>query len=304
MSSDAAASPRVGAVKYCTQCGHELGASRTCGRCGTIAAVEPPPAPALPTAGPRYPLYADEATEAVTTMTAVRSALPAVPVLPPRRRPTRLTWLTRLQAGAVWGAAGLVLVLVLAVAGWLLLADGSDRGSGTPTASAGSAGTAGEAVALAAYATAEASATSPDGVDLAGAPISFAAANVLDGDPSTAWRMPGDGTGAELTFSFAEPVTLSEVGLVNGYAKSDGPSGRRVDWYAANRRVLAVEWLFDDGSALTQQLTETRSLQTMSLDDVRTATVRLRLLAVSAPGRPVSRDATPISEVSLAGTTR
>lgn len=277
-------------MKYCTQCGHELGAGRTCAHCGHVAVVEPPPAPALPTSGPRYPLYADDAAEAATTMTAVRPVRPIVPVVVPRRR------LTGRDAALVWGVAGLVLTLLVGLGAWLLLRDGDRE---PPSASAGGAADAGS---LASYATATAPTTSPDGVDVAGEPVSFAAANLLDDDASTAWRMPGDGSGTELTLDFGREVVLTEVGLVNGYAKTDGSGAERVDWYAANRRVLAVEWLFDDGTAVPQELTETRSMQSVTVPQVSTSTVRLRIVEVSSPGEPVARDATPISDVSLIGT--
>src|SRR3954451_2753528 len=42
----------------------------------------------------------------------------------------------------------------------------------------------------------EAPSTSPDGVDGAGRRTTYVAANMLDADPTTAWRMDGDGTGA------------------------------------------------------------------------------------------------------------
>ena len=125
---------------------------------------------------------------------------------------------------------------------------------------------------------------------------------MLDGDTTTAWEMPGSGTGKELTFELPRSTHLSEVGLINGYAKTGEQGGRKVDWYAGNRRVVAVEWLFDDGSSVRQDLGRTRHMQTTHVD-VTTTTVRLRLVKVSAPGKgPAARDMTAVSEVRLAGT--
>jgi hypothetical protein len=115
--------------------------------------------------------------------------------------------------------------------------------------------------------------------------------------------MPGDGTGKVLTITLARATHLTQVGLINGYAKIGEQGGKKVDWYAGNRRVLKVEWLFDDGSVVSQDLSQTRKLQTTDVD-VTTKTVRLRLVEVSGPGKgKAARDMTAVSEVGLSGTT-
>lgn len=284
-------------MKFCTQCGHELGASRTCGRCGVVAAVEPPPAPTPPPAPPRYPLFADEVDQQSPTTTAIRQ-LPAVPVRPGRSpRPGRR--LTGRDAAAVWVAAGLCAVLLLGLGGWLLLGTGDD--DGVPAAASQSPQRATASRELAGGASATAPSSTKPSTDTAGRTTTYEASNMLDGDPTTAWRMAGDGTGTALTFTFEEPVVLTEVGLVNGYAKTGREGEREIDWYAANRRVLAVEWSFDDGTTVTQQLDETTDLQTVAVPEVTTTEVRLRLVEVSAPGDADPRDTTPVSEVSLLG---
>ena len=301
-------------MKFCMQCGHELGASRTCASCGTIAPVEPLPAPQLPPAGIRYPLFADEVDSvSVTTSGHVLTApveeplapppteatalrLPAVAVVPPRRA----------VSPAVWLVLGLFVVGVLVLGAWLLLHAGSsssDRHGSQASAGGSSGGAAADPAPDGAAATATASApvTRPPGVDTAGNKTSYDASNMLDGDTTTAWEMPGDGTGKELTFKLARPTHLSQVGLVNGYAKTGDQGGKKVDWYAGNRRVVAVEWLFDDGSSVQQDLRQARKMQTTDVD-VTTATVRLRLVTVSAPGKgPAARDMTAVSEVRLDG---
>jgi hypothetical protein len=293
-------------MKFCMQCGHELGASRTCSSCGTTAPVEPLPAPQLPPAGIRYPLFADEVDDvSVSTSGHILTApvedppptvatqvrLPSVPVVPPRRRATP----------AVWLALAVLVVAALVLGAWLLLHGGSSSGSHQPRSSS-SVGASGGGTDVSTTATASAPVTRAPGQDTAGNPTSYDASNMLDGDPTTAWEMPGDGTGKELTFTLAKRTHLTEVGLVNGYAKTASEGGTKVDWYASNRRVLRVEWIFDDGTTKTQDLRETPKAQTLGVD-VRTKTVRLRLLQVSAPGTgPAARDMTPISEVRLTGT--
>ena len=157
----------------------------------------------------------------------------------------------------------------------------------------------GEAQDVARFATPSAPVTAKPNLDTQGNLVRYAATNMVDGVAQTCWRMPGDGTGVELTFTLAGPTELTEVGLINGYAKRAG----KFDWYAGNRRILSVEWVFDDGTVVPQSLSESRNLQTLEIDPVTTSTVVLRLVSVSAPGQgPSARNFTPISEVSLYGT--
>jgi hypothetical protein len=124
----------------------------------------------------------------------------------------------------------------------------------------------------------------------------------VDGALDTCWRMAGDATGTVLTFELDQPTTLSRVGLVNGYAKTAFSGGRRFDWYAGNRRVVSVDWIFDDGSSVSQSFSGSRAMQTEPIDPVTTATVRLEITAVSPPGHGrAARDDTAISEVTLVG---
>jgi len=156
---------------------------------------------------------------------------------------------------------------------------------------------------VAADATAEAPQTAPPNQDTAGNPVTYVAANMLDGDPETSWRMPGDGTGIELRFTLASPTTLTRAGLINGYAKVAVEGGRKLDWYAGNRRVLAATWVFDDGTTVDQPLSETKAMQTIDFAPVTTSTVTLRLASVSPPGTgPSARNYTAVSEVTMIGT--
>ncbi|WP_228942143.1 discoidin domain-containing protein [Nocardioides sp. Leaf374] len=162
----------------------------------------------------------------------------------------------------------------------------------------------GDPVEVAAAASITVPATAPSSVDVAdGSTTSYDDTRLVDGDPTTCWRTSGDAGGSEIVLDLAEPVALSRVGLVNGYAKTaTDPRGTTYDWYSLNRRVLAVEWVLDDGTTLRQDLGESRELQTLDAGGAVTSSVRLRIVAVSAPGDgPDAKDYTALSEVSLLG---
>jgi hypothetical protein len=322
---------------FCTGCGHRLGGGHFCTSCGRPTPVDaraessggspavpmpptPPPAMPPPTKPPpsvppppayeappppRYPLYVDELYVAPTAPRADQP--PATP--PPAARRPGPAWLP-------WTLTVIVVLLMALIGGMLLVSGGGDDEAGDPSPANGTANETGPTSQspqssptetpppangpqeLAPFAAASAPKTAKPNLDTRGNQVRYDAANMLDGVPQTCWRMPGDGTGQELTFTLPGRIEVSEVGLVNGYAKSAG----RLDWYAGNRRILAVEWIFDDGTVVAQSLTETRDTQSIQIDPVTTSSVVLRLVSVSKPGNgPSARNYTPISEVSLVG---
>ncbi|WP_148614666.1 NADase-type glycan-binding domain-containing protein [Nocardioides rubriscoriae] len=226
-----------------------------------------------------------------------------------------------------WVVGAAVLLLLVGLGGFLLLGGGSGdngdgeasdvgqqapaTGSASPTAPSTAPSTStptdptssptavfpDDATDVASAATAVAPDTAEPGVDVNGNAVRYDAYNMLDRQDDTAWRSPGDESGSTLTFTLDQPTRLAEVGLLNGYAKTD-PG---YDGYTANRRVLAVEWVFDDGTVVPQSLTQSRSVQSIDVDVV-TSAVQLRILSVSrpAPG-PRGRDFTAISTVRLLG---
>jgi hypothetical protein len=132
--------------------------------------------------------------------------------------------------------------------------------------------------------------------DAAGHPVSYAPANVYDGDLTTAWRCNGDGAGAVLTLELPEQTEIGEVGLVPGYAKTDPRSG--VDRYAENNRITKVRWTFDDGTSVDQSLDGSagnRDMQTLRIPVANAAQVRLEVLESTAG----SRNTIAVSEVTL-----
>jgi len=143
---------------------------------------------------------------------------------------------------------------------------------------------------------AQASATAPDSTDAAGNPVSYSVANVLDGDPTTAWRVAGDGVGMEIVLNLGDVFHVTSVGLIPGYAKVDPSTD--IDRFVENRRITSVLWDFADGSSVTQTFTDSPTMQSLDVD-VTTTWVRLRILGTTEDG---GRDFTPISDVAVMGT--
>ncbi|KAA1428974.1 zinc ribbon domain-containing protein [Nocardioides antri] len=292
-------------MRYCTNCGHRLGVGRYCTNCGArvirpdspepeadhptvvrageippvpVAAPPPPPDPGPPPTSARYPLYAD--TVATPPPAAARSG-------GGRGRRSLLPWLLALLA-----------ILLIAVTGGLLLLLGPSEDDGQEGVDGGRDDGPAGAVDELDPADVTVPGIAPPSVDEDGNPVTYTAANLLDADPRTCWRMPGDGTGSVVTFTFDETVTVTEVGLVNGYAKTDPPH----DWYAGNRRITEVAWVFDDGSEVIQDLAEEPSLQRVPVNAIKTQEIELRILEVTEPGDgPDSRDYTAISDVVVSG---
>lgn len=300
---------------YCTHCGAALGTT-----------PEPPPEPA----------YDDTSTHeripAVPRHAGPQYAVPA-PAQPPPAGPPPAP--RRSPGVGLWVAAAAALVVVLLLGGFLLLHSGSTPSSSraptllppptspsvpssssaiasSPTSTTTQATKAtkatgspsGPAADVAGLAQASAPRHAPAGVDFAGRPVTFVASNMVDGAADTCWRATGDATGILLTFRLDQPTVVTKVGLINGYAKTVFPGGRRFDWYHGDRRVLAVEWLFDDGTTVSQRFSDSQSMQTMAVTPVTTSTVRLRITGVTRPGRgPAARNDTPISEIAVVGRT-
>lgn len=339
METCASCGQPLGTVRFCPHCGHPTDdwrtgtAERPAVRdddAAPPAGPPPPPFPPVPappyvapvTDAPRFPLFADEVAPSVAgTADSAGSAATGSHAGPPRREAP--PWLP-------WVAGGAALLLVAVLGAWLFLGPSDDP---TPAAASSAPGAPSTARAgrtpasspshpasqrpstkphqhrlakpqdVARLATVRVPATAPPNQDVEGNLVRYEGRNLLDGVPQTCWRMPGDGTGRTITIRLARPTTLTRVGLVNGYAKlATGAHGTKLDWYHGNRRVLAVAWVLDDGTTLRQDLSDTKRLQTVPVDHVRTRTVRLRLLSVSAPGSGrASRDNTAISDVSLVG---
>lgn len=148
-----------------------------------------------------------------------------------------------------------------------------------------------------------ASCVSPPGQDANRTPVTYEPERAIDGLPDTAWRCDGDGVGQRLEISFSGTVTLTSIGIVPGYAKIDPYDG--TDRYAQNRRISAVQYTFDDGSAVSQSFATSasyRSLQTLALPNVSTSHVTITILSSvsgEATGGQQPFDKVAISEVAV-----
>ena len=142
----------------------------------------------------------------------------------------------------------------------------------------------------------QATATAPNGTDARGMVVSYAATNLVDGDPSTAWRVPGAGQGVVLTLRFAEPVIVTRIGLIPGYAKVDPTDG--TNRFFQNRRVHRVRYgavgVSREASFLDQP-----ELQSVEVVSKPSTEVTVEILESTAPG---NRDFTAVSEIEVLGT--
>lgn len=330
-------------MSSCARCGHELGDGRFCTSCGAPAeesvddygdwrtdTAERPLGPSSP-GSTRFPLFADEVPPAPAAEPESATPGRVLPPPPPapadpathhRRRPPFLPWVIGIAA----------LALVAGLGAWLLFSGGDDpagkaeespvgqdrgspqpepsdtAGSATPSedtvADNGSGQSAGKPTDLAGSAAVSAPRSAAPSQDTKGNTVTYDAGNMVDSDPTTAWRMPGNGVDERITFRFDQPVRLRRVGLINGYAKTGSSKRGAIDWYSGNRRIKIVEWSFGDGTVVTQRLGDTRLMQTKKVGGVETRKVTLRLVKVSPPGKGrASRNYTAISGVQLVGTT-
>jgi len=143
---------------------------------------------------------------------------------------------------------------------------------------------------------ASASCTAPQGQDASGNPVSYAAPNVLDGDPSTAWRCDGSGGGQTLTLNVVDGQKVDVVGMIPGYAKTDPTSGE--DRYAQNDRITKVRWTWANDDSVVQTLDGSagnRSMQQIKLPKAESGTITVEILeTVAGP-----RHTTAISEIAV-----
>ena len=69
--------------------------------------------------------------------------------------------------------------------------------------------------------------------------------------------------------------------MIGGYVKVDPLTG--VDRFPQNHRVRQVRWTFSDGTTVTQDLADSRNMQTIPVD-VTTTTATMEILATYPPG--------------------
>jgi serine/threonine protein kinase len=140
-----------------------------------------------------------------------------------------------------------------------------------------------------------ASDTAPSSTDAAGNVVTYAPANVIDGDVETAWRTPGDGRGESVTLIFDNPISVVRIGLIPGYAKTDPQTG--VDRFRQNRIIESVEYRVPGLPNTTKVFRSLPVPQFVRLS-VTTSRITVRILAVSGSG---GLDYTAISEIYVYG---
>jgi LysM repeat protein len=145
---------------------------------------------------------------------------------------------------------------------------------------------------------ASATCQAPNSQEANGTPIVFAATNVLDHNPGTAWRCAAPATGERLTIALSGETHLTSVGLIGGYNKVDPLTG--VDRWPQNHRVRTVRWTFSDGTTVEQTLTDSREMQSISVD-VTTTSVTLEVLSTFPPSGPDPKEMVVVAEVQLIG---
>lgn len=228
-------------------------------------------------------------------------------VRPPTARFAASTPATRSRVGGWIIAGGVALGLALGIAGGIVLVDrlgddtpaeavqaansDADPATDTPGSEpvAGSVSTQdAEIVSI------TASATSPPLTLADGSELVVSAADMVDDERSTSWLVPGDGIGTVIQLDLGSTETVVSLGLVPGFSGVDPVNG--AERFRAVRRVVRVQWTFDDGRSLEQTLTDLDDLQRLTIPPTPTRTIRLEILSTTEPG---SLDFTAISDVAV-----
>jgi hypothetical protein len=129
----------------------------------------------------------------------------------------------------------------------------------------------------------------------------FFAGYLIDGDPQTGWGAAnGDGTGQSVTVDLGATYNLQEVGITPGYLKVAPRSDQgcsAVSAFRFNRRVSAVRYAFDDGTAVEQTLGTSEAFEMVQVS-ARTQFVTITILGTESWG---SDDDTIISDARFLG---
>jgi hypothetical protein len=124
---------------------------------------------------------------------------------------------------------------------------------------------------------------------------SYGPANAIDGRPETAWCVANDGTGESLTVELAGVPTVTRVGILPGYAKTEGG-----DRWSENRRPTSVTWSFSSAARYDQSPnTDDRSMQVWSLPSPEQGS---RIVLTIGGTTGIANGDTCISEIALFGT--
>jgi hypothetical protein len=205
--------------------------------------------------------------------------------------------------GVGHGLAGLVtafVALVIAVSSALVpdlgvaLVGGDSRDSDDPFPPAPKQSGGQPEVVLLAPVGVQASASAPDSEDAAGDPVTFGASNAVDGDPTTAWRVPGNGVGDHLVLRFDRLVHVEQIVMIPGYAKVDPVDG--TDRFAQNRRVSSAQFELSDDQVVAFGYADRPEPQSAPIG-LETTEVTMRITSTTT----AQRDFTAVSEIGVYG---
>lgn len=117
--------------------------------------------------------------------------------------------------------------------------------------------------------------------DTAGQLNAYGPQNLADGDRATAWceGVAGPGNGQEIAVEFPAPRIVSEITVVNGYAKSDAT-------FANNNSVHTLTAIWPDGTTEPLDLADGTAPQSIPLHhDAPVRRLRLRIESVNGGSR-------------------
>ncbi len=146
--------------------------------------------------------------------------------------------------------------------------------------------------------TVEASESAPPANNGCAQPTAYDPQLVQDGDPSTAWRVAGDGVNQTMTLTMAQATHLTQVGLLPGYEKTDACTGAYR--FKQLRRIERVTWTFDGGNTIVQTFRDEPTIQHLPVD-VTATTVVITIASTIEGNGGKNLDYAAIAEVQLVG---
>lgn len=139
----------------------------------------------------------------------------------------------------------------------------------------------------------------PPAVGRTGKRFYYSGSMATDRITYTGWGVKGDASGQTITFRWDRPVTISQVGMINGYKKVDNDS--REDRYYQNRRVQRVQWRLGSDTRIMQSFQDGRkSPQMEAIEPVTVSEVTIVIQDTYEPGT-YKHDDTVISEIYIKG---
>lgn len=123
--------------------------------------------------------------------------------------------------------------------------------------------------------------------------LEYAPANLMDGDPATAWAggSISSGEGQWMEFSFATPVRITGLGIYNGH---QGPGQ-----FEKFRRIRSGRVVYPDGSEFPFWLRDEQGEQIVKCPGRPFKSVRIVVDSVFPEGVPLARMKLAVSEVKL-----